>query len=197
MKKKFIVGLVLVLVLIANVNLVAKNQQMIARINTQEAEALTHKEEIAHNIQTIKEMERYIWNIQNEKDELLEELEAKEEKIKSLELRISQYMESTPKIIGVRDESKLKRGEDSEQLFYGTIRLSWDDIPNASGYQIEFNYKPSLEETEEANYYRSGAFYSYKVDISDGLKFRVRAYEEQNSEKVYSEFSKWFSLDVE
>lgn len=212
MKKKFIVGLGLglVLVLIANVNLVAQNQQMIARIHTMEAEAVARKEEAAHNIQTIKEqlseikaMERYIQNSQNEQSKLLEELKAKEEEIKSLESQISQYMETTPfnpenaKVTGVQDESKLKRGEDSERAFYGTMRLSWNDIPNASRYQIEFNYTPRLAETEEANYYRMGAFYSDKVDISDGLKFRVRAYEEQNGEKVYSEFSKWVSLDVE
>lgn len=203
MKKKFIVGLGLVLVLIVNVNLVAQNQQMIARIHTMEAEAVARKEEAAHNIQTIKEMEHYIQNSENEQSKLLEEMKAKEEKIKSLERQISQYMESTPfnpenaKVTGVRDESELKRGEDSERNFYGTIKLSWNDIPNASRYQIEFNYTPRLEETEEANYYRMGAFYSDKVDISDGLKFRVRAYEEQNGEKVYSEFSKWVSLDVE
>lgn len=177
MKKKFNVVHVLIVVLLAVVaTMMVSNQRVSTILKTQRAE-------IERATQTIKEQQN---------------------KIEDLECQINQCMNLIPfdaekaRITGIQNKSDLRKDDEfSERHFNGTISLSWDDIPNAFGYQIEFNYDPMLEDTTDAYYYRFGAFYSYKVDISEGLKFRIRAYSLQDGEKVYGEFSDWISLEVE
>ncbi len=174
MKKKFNVALVVAIVLLT-VNAIAMVNiyQRMGIVEDQQTENVARIESVENDVQTIEE-------------------------------QLSQYSELLPfnsekaEITEICNKSDLKSDETfPERHFLGTISLSWKDIPNASGYQVEFNYQPILEETEKANYFVTGAFYSYKVDISNGLKFRIRAYGQQNGEKVYGEFSDWISLDVE
>lgn len=211
MKKKSIavLSLVLVVLVVANTAMMVNNQRKSTLIGVQEAELVAQMEKMEHNVQIIKEqqgkieeMEQYIRTVQNEQSKLLEEMEAKKEKIKSLEFQINQYINSTPfemlKITEIQNYSNLKQDKEfPERHFEGTISLRWEGIPDASGYQIEFNHAPMLEEITDTYYYCTGAFYSYKVDISEGLKFRIRAYKLQDGEKVYGEFSEWTSLEVE
>ena len=131
----------------------------------------------------------------------MEKIEQYEQTIKEQQIQISQYEASLPfeklQITVIRNESRLERDEDfSNKHFIGTMSLSWQGIPNASGYQIEFNYCKRLEEVTDTYYYCTGAFYSYDKEISEGLKFRIRAYKLQDGEKTYGEFSEWTSLGV-
>lgn len=47
-----------------------------------------------------------------------------------------------------------------------------------------------------ANFVHTGGF-SFNIQISKGLKFRIRAFGLQNGEKIWGEFSDWYSLEVE
>jgi len=174
MKKKFNGNSKLVLVLVMMIAIIlANNLRLGAVVKEQEADMVAQMEKI----------ERY------------------EHTIKEQQIQISQYEASLPfeklQITAIQNASRLERDEKfSNKHFNGTMSLIWQGIPNASGYQIEFNYCKRLEEVTDTYYYRTGAFYSYDKEISEGLKFRIRAYKLQDGEKIYGEFSEWTSLGV-
>ena len=149
-------------------------------------------------------------SLQTQQEKILQTMAKQEEvlnttihDIEALERKIDEYVKLIPfnvdssKITGIKDNSKLTSDEDWENHFYGEIYLTWDKIPNASGYQIEFNYLPDFEETEDTSFILLGSFNSNNTQISEGLKFRIRAFGLQNGEKIWGEFSDWYSLEVE
>lgn len=97
-------------------------------------------------------------------------------------------------ITTVKNSSDLEREANNPQFFSGTFSLSWVPIPNATGYEIEFNYDPIIRYTKEEHFYCTGAFYAYNHVGEE--QFRIRSYYLKDEEKIYSEFSAWIDLNV-
>lgn len=135
--------------------------------------------------------------LMNDIDNFRKKIEELEQRCDELEdLIYSDVTRST--ITGIIDSSKLEKDElYPERHFEGNITLSWDKVPNASGYQIEFSHQPETEETDSAYFYHTGAFYSNDEEISQGIQFRIRAYALQGDKKVYGIFSEWKTIEIE
>lgn len=117
--------------------------------------------------------------------------------VTTLESQVYQFVPFTPRnadITGIYDHSRLK-ATDSHN-FSGEFSIWWDEIPNASGYEIEFNYTRLVDNVKSSYYRCTGAFDSYDINISD-VKFRIRAYGLQDDEKIFGEFSDWVPLEIE
>ncbi len=75
----------------------------------------------------------------------------------------------------------------------GKITVSWSKITGAEKYQIYYSVNGSkykkLATTSKASYSTS------KLDTDDELKFKVRAFAEEDGEKYYSSYSKAVELD--